>query len=45
VRVAFIDRFRHGSINELGKKLARNRDVMFQVFENIHDAEKWLGAN
>jgi hypothetical protein len=45
VRVAFIDRFRHGAINELGKKLARNRDVMFQVFENVRDAEKWLGAN
>ena len=45
VRVAFIDRFRHDAINELGKKLARNRDVMFQVFDNVRDAEKWLGAN
>jgi hypothetical protein len=45
VRVAFIDRFRHGAINELGKKLARNRDVMFQVFEDVRSAEKWLGAN
>jgi hypothetical protein len=45
VRVAFIDRFKHDAINELGKKLARNRDVMFQVFDNVNDAEKWLGAN
>ena len=45
VRVAFIDRFKHDAINELGKKLARNRDVMFQVFGNVSDAEKWLAAN
>jgi hypothetical protein len=44
-RVAFIDRFRHDAINELGKKLARNRDVMFQVFETVDDAERWLLAN
>ena len=45
VRVAFIDRFKHDAINELGKKLARNRDVLFQVFGNVNDAEKWLSAN
>jgi hypothetical protein len=44
-RVAFIDRYRHDAINELGKKLARNRDVMFQVFESLADAERWLTAN
>ena len=44
-RVAFYDRFEHSSINELGKKLARNRDVMMQTFKNVHDAEKWLLAN
>ena len=43
--IAFVDRFRHDDINELGKKLARNRDVMMQVFTNIADAEKWLLAN
>jgi hypothetical protein len=43
--VAFIDRRRHDAINELGKKLARNRDVMFQVFEYVGDAQKWLLAN
>ena len=44
-RVAFVDRWRHGSINELGKKLARNREVKLQLFENVRDAEKWLLAN
>lgn len=44
-RVAFIDRKRHDAINELGKKLARNRDVMMQLFTDSGDAEKWLMAN
>lgn len=44
-RIAFVDRYDHAEINELGKKLARNRDVMMQVFANIEDAEKWLMAN
>lgn len=44
-RIAFLDRWGHDEINALGKKLARNRDVMMQVFENVNDAEKWLLAN
>jgi hypothetical protein len=44
-RVAFIDRYQHDPINELGKKLARNRDVMFQLFSSVNDAERWLKAN
>lgn len=44
-RVAFVDRFNHGDINELGKKLARNRDVMMQLFDSVDDAERWLLAN
>ena len=44
-RIAFYDRYDHSSINELGKKLARNRDVMMQTFKSVHDAEKWLRAN
>lgn len=44
-RIAFHDRCGHASINELGKKLARNRDVMMQTFNNVSDAEKWLRAN
>ena len=44
-RIAFVDRFGHGEINELGKKLARNRDVMMQIFSNARDAEHWMLAN
>ena len=44
-RIAFIDRHGHESINELGKKLARNRDVMMQTFKDVREAEKWLLAN
>jgi len=43
--VAFHDRHGHASINELGKRLARNRDVIMQIFDNIEEAEKWLLAN
>jgi hypothetical protein len=44
-RIAFVDRHGHDEINELGKKLARNRQVMLQVFKNFIDAEHWLLAN
>ena len=44
-RIAFVDRFRHDDINELGKKLARNRDVRMQVFDSTAEAERWLLAN
>lgn len=44
-RIAFVDRHGHDDINELGKKLARNRDVIMQIFENVSNAEKWLLAN
>jgi len=44
-RIAFLDRYNHASINELGKKLARNRDVMMQTFNDAKEAEKWLLAN
>jgi dsDNA-binding SOS-regulon protein len=44
-KIAFYDRFGHEAINELGKKLARNRDIMMQTFKNPEDAEKWLLAN
>ena len=43
--IAFVDRFHHDDINELGKKLARNRLVIMQVFDNPAEAEKWLLAN
>ena len=44
-KIAFCDRYSHESINELGKKLARNRQVMMQLFDNVQDAERWLLAN
>ncbi|HTK26712.1 MAG TPA: hypothetical protein VL327_09150 [Pyrinomonadaceae bacterium] len=44
-RIAFLDRWGNDEINSLGKKLARNRDIMMQVFQNVNDAEKWLLAN
>jgi hypothetical protein len=43
-KIAFLDRHGNESINELGKKLARNRDVEMQIFENVNDAEEWLLA-
>lgn len=44
-RIAFVDRHHHDDINELGKKLARNRDVVMQIFDSEAAAEKWLLAN
>lgn len=43
--IAFVDRFRHDNINELGKRLARNRNVMMQIFADVDEAARWLGAN
>jgi len=44
-RIAFVDRYSHDSINELGKRLARNRNVVMQIFTSVEDAERWLRAN
>ena len=44
-RVAFVDRWNHESVNELGKRLARNHDVKMQTFANVREAERWLRAN
>lgn len=41
-RVALVDRHKHEDINRFGNKLARNRDVLMQVFENVEDAGNWL---
>lgn len=43
-KIAFLDRFKNESINELGKKIARNRGVMMKLFDNAADAEKWLNS-
>jgi hypothetical protein len=43
--IAFVDRWNHDTVNELGKRLARNHDIKMQTFTNARDAEKWLRAN
>lgn len=44
-KIAFLDRYGNEDINELGKKIARNRNVQLQLFQNIADAEKWIISN
>jgi len=44
-KIAFLDRHRHQEINELGKRVARNHEVMMQLFDNREEAEQWLLAN
>lgn len=44
-KIAFIDRFAHDDVSELGKKMARSRNVMVQIFSDTAKAEKWLLAN
>ena len=41
-KIAFIDRHKNESVNELGKKIARNRGVIMRVFRNVKEAEEWL---
>src|SRR4028118_1862835 len=41
-QIAFLDRYGNDELNELGKKIARNRDVKMQIFKNTQDAERWL---
>lgn len=41
-KIAFIDRFKNESVNELGKVIARNQGVFMRVFNNVEEAEKWL---
>jgi len=41
-KIAFLDRHKNESINELGKKLARNRGVYLKLFTNLKEAEEWL---
>lgn len=43
--IAYVDHWNHDSVNELGKRLARNHDVKMQTFANVREAEKWLRAN
>jgi hypothetical protein len=44
-KIAVIDRYAHDDVSELGKKIARNQDVMVQIFDDAERAAKWLLAN
>jgi hypothetical protein len=44
-KIAFIDRYKNESVNELGKKIARNRGVIMRVFQNVKEAEEWLTSS
>jgi hypothetical protein len=44
-KVAFIDLYNHQDINELGKKVARNKEVKIQIFDNFQEAVQWLLVN
>jgi hypothetical protein len=44
-KIAFLDRHGNEDINELGKKIARNRNVKMQIFNDVKDAEQWLLAS
>lgn len=44
-KIAFVDRYHHDDISELGKTLARGSGVMMQIFSDVDEAEKWLMAN
>lgn len=44
-KIAVIDRYAHDDVSELGKRLARNQNVMVQIFTDTAKAAKWLLAN
>jgi hypothetical protein len=44
-KVAFVDRYRHQDVNELGKKVARYKQVVMQLFDSVKEAEQWLLVN
>ena len=44
-RIAFLDRYKNESINELGKVIARNQGVILRIFKKSEDAENWLIEN
>ncbi len=44
-KIAFIDRHKNESVNELGKVIARNQGVMMRIFDNVEEAVRWLTGN
>ncbi|MFL6469182.1 MAG: hypothetical protein ACJ72Z_14590 [Pyrinomonadaceae bacterium] len=43
--VAFVDRYGHEDVNELGKVLSHGTEATFRIFDDAETAEKWLRAN
>ncbi|HEY8562720.1 MAG TPA: hypothetical protein VIL74_20250 [Pyrinomonadaceae bacterium] len=43
--IAFVDRFSHDDVNQLGKMVARHREVIMQLFDSVENAERWLRVN
>ena len=43
--LAFYDRYGHYATPEAGKMILRSHDVKMQIFQDLHEAEKWLAAN
>ena len=41
-KIAFLDRYKNESVNELGKVVARNKGVIMKIFKNTEEAENWL---
>lgn len=41
-KIAFLDRYKNESVNELGKIIARNEGVILKIFKNREEAEHWL---
>lgn len=41
-KIAFLDRYKNESVNELGKVIARNKGVIMKIFKNTEEAENWL---
>lgn len=41
-KIAFIDRYKNESVNELGKVVARNEGVIMRVFKDLKEAENWI---
>ena len=41
-KIAFLDRYKNESVNELGKVIARNEGVIMKIFKKTEEAEKWL---
>lgn len=41
-KVAFLDRHKNKTVNDLGKVIARNQGVILKIFDNVAEAEKWL---